>query len=92
MKAKIYHNPRCSKSRATLALLRERGVGGTVRLWVLIDSVGKVVRSELNQSSGNPMLDRAAMRVADAMEFTPAMNRDRKVSVWLQLPVIFRTE
>ena len=26
MKAKIYHNPRCSKSRATLALLRARGV------------------------------------------------------------------
>ena len=26
MKARIYHNPRCSKSRATLALLHERGV------------------------------------------------------------------
>jgi arsenate reductase len=26
MKAKIYHNPRCSKSRATLALLADRGV------------------------------------------------------------------
>jgi arsenate reductase (glutaredoxin) len=26
MKARIYHNPRCSKSRATLALLQERGV------------------------------------------------------------------
>jgi arsenate reductase len=26
MQAKIYHNPRCSKSRATLALLEERGV------------------------------------------------------------------
>jgi arsenate reductase len=26
MKARIYHNPRCSKSRATLALLKERGV------------------------------------------------------------------
>ena len=27
MNAKIYHNPRCSKSRATLALLEERGIG-----------------------------------------------------------------
>lgn len=26
MNAKIYHNPRCSKSRATLALLEERGI------------------------------------------------------------------
>lgn len=26
MTATIYHNPRCSKSRATLALLRENGV------------------------------------------------------------------
>jgi arsenate reductase len=26
MNAKIYHNPRCSKSRATLALLQERGL------------------------------------------------------------------
>ncbi len=25
MKARIYHNPRCSKSRATLALLQSRG-------------------------------------------------------------------
>lgn len=26
MKARIYHNPRCSKSRATLALLESRGL------------------------------------------------------------------
>ena len=26
MKPRIYHNPRCSKSRATLALLEERGL------------------------------------------------------------------
>ncbi len=26
MKIQIYHNPKCSKSRATLALLRERGL------------------------------------------------------------------
>ena len=26
----LYHNPRCSKSRATLALLQERGISPTV--------------------------------------------------------------
>lgn len=30
MKARIYHNPRCSKSRATLALLEERDVDLTI--------------------------------------------------------------
>jgi arsenate reductase len=28
--ATIYHNPRCSKSRATLALLEQRGVAPTI--------------------------------------------------------------
>lgn len=30
----IYHNPRCSKSRATLELLRERGIEPEVRLYL----------------------------------------------------------
>ena len=30
----IYHNPRCSKSRATLALLEERGVSPQIRLYL----------------------------------------------------------
>jgi arsenate reductase len=30
----IFHNPRCSKSRATLALLQERGVEPRIRLYL----------------------------------------------------------
>lgn len=30
----IYHNPRCSKSRQTLALLEERGISPEVRLYL----------------------------------------------------------
>ena len=30
----IWHNPRCSKSRLTLALLEEQGIGPVVRLYL----------------------------------------------------------
>ena len=33
MNVTIWHNPRCSKSRTTLALLQERGVNPMVRLY-----------------------------------------------------------
>jgi len=34
MTIEIFHNPRCSKSRATLALLQERGYQPAVRLYL----------------------------------------------------------
>ena len=34
MTTTIWHNPRCSKSRQTLALLEERGISPTVRLYL----------------------------------------------------------
>jgi len=34
MTIEIFHNPRCSKSRATLALLQERGYDPTIRLYL----------------------------------------------------------
>jgi arsenate reductase len=34
MTVTIYHNPRCSKSRATLALLEERGIDPNVLLYL----------------------------------------------------------
>jgi len=34
MAVTIFHNPRCSKSRATLALLQERGIEPDIRLYL----------------------------------------------------------
>lgn len=34
MSVTIFHNPRCSKSRATLALLQERGIEPEIRLYL----------------------------------------------------------
>ncbi|MBZ4069719.1 arsenate reductase (glutaredoxin) [Escherichia fergusonii] len=48
---KIYHNPRCSKSRETLSLLKENGVDAEVVLYLETPADGKTLR-ELLQMLG----------------------------------------
>lgn len=72
--------------------LQEAGIGGTVLVWLLIDEEGKVRKYEIKQSSGRKELDRAAIDVIDAMEFSPAKRRDRPIAVWVALPITFRVE
>jgi protein TonB len=72
-------------------LLRDAGIGGTVVVWFFIDEQGRVQRTQVNQSSGHKALDDAALKVADVFEFTPALNRDKRVAVWIQLPITFQT-
>jgi len=45
----IYHNPRCSKSRATLALLEERGYEPTIRLYLEEPPDGAELRAILKK-------------------------------------------
>ena len=71
-------------------LLRDAGIGGRVLLWFLIDEEGNVVRTQVKETSGHQGLDDAAGRVAELMEFSPAMNRDRRARVWVSIPIDFR--
>lgn len=70
-------------------LLRDAGIGGQTLLWFFIDETGRIRLTQINESSGYPALDEAAARVAASMEFAPALNRTRPVSVWVQIPVKF---
>lgn len=70
--------------------LQESGIGGRVLLWFLIDQTGKVRRFELKESSGRKALDKAALKVATRMHFSPAENYSRKVAVWVVMPILFR--
>jgi len=72
-------------------LLRDAGIGGTVIVWFFIDDEGTVRDTRIHRSSGHDSLDRAALRVADVFEFTPALNRDTPVPVWIQIPIRFTT-
>jgi protein TonB len=70
-------------------LLRDAGIGGTVNVWFFIDEGGKVVRTQVDKSSGHKALDDAAVAVAGIIQFTPALNRDKRVPVWISLPITF---
>jgi periplasmic protein TonB len=71
-------------------LLRDAGIGGSPTVWFFIDENGRVLRTQLHQSSGYDQLDQAAIAVAGIMEFSPALNRDRRVPVWVSIPVVFQ--
>jgi len=70
-------------------LLRDAGIGGTAIVWFFINDQGTVVRTLVRESSGYQALDEAALKVANIIEFTPALNRDKRVPVWISLPVTF---
>jgi protein TonB len=70
-------------------LLRDAGIGGSPVVWFFIDESGNVVKTQLSKPSGYPALDEAALNVAKEMKFSPALNRDKKVQVWVEIPVVF---
>lgn len=69
--------------------LQEEGIGGTVTLWMYVDTDGDVTRSRVENSSGYRALDQAALKVSEVMEFSPALNRDQPRAVWIQQLIKF---
>lgn len=54
MTIRIFHNPRCSKSRATLALLREQGIEPEITLYLESPPDAGELRSILYKLRINP--------------------------------------
>jgi len=76
--------------RAYPPLLRDAGVTGDVLVWVFLNEEGMVTKTQIKQTSGVPQLDEAALGVAAQMRFSPALNRDVHVKVWVAVPIRFR--
>lgn len=71
-------------------LLRDAGIGGTVKVYFFIDENGIVQDTRVDESSGHQALDNAALAVAGVYRFTAALNRDKKVPVWVSFPITFQ--
>ena len=81
MTVTIYHNPACSKSRATLALIRAAGIEPHI-VEYLAEPLGADVIQTLLAESGLPA--RAAMR-SDAPEFAQIQSdwSEAQLIAWL---------
>jgi protein TonB len=76
--------------RAYPPVLKASEVGGVVVVWAYVGVGGDVLEAEVRESSGYDRMDAAALRVAGTMEFSPALNRDKAVAVWVSFPITFR--
>ncbi len=72
------------------SILRNAGIGGLVVVWYYVSETGQVLHARVSEGSGQAELDAAALRIAVVFRFTPAMNRDEPVPVWIQLPITFQ--
>lgn len=71
--------------------LQDARVGGTLMVWFWIDENGEVQKYEIRETSGNRLLDEAAERVIEIMEFRPATHRGEKIPVIVALPITFQS-
>ena len=60
-------------------------------MWVLINEHGETEAIRVRTSSGMPELDDAGAKVARVMRFNPARNQGNPVKVWVQLPIVFKS-
>lgn len=72
--------------------LRDAGVGGTVTVRVLVDTAGRVTRTQLTSSSGRAALDAAALQVIAVARFQPMQKDGRAVEAWIEFPLVFSTD
>ena len=84
--ARYLHTPRPGYPE----IARREGREGRVLLRVRIDEQGRTKTVEINSSSGNEALDRAAAEAVKRWHFHPARYDDKAVESWLRIPIEFR--
>lgn len=88
MPVRIYHNPRCSKSRATLELLHERGIEPEITLYLEDPPSARELSSILHKLGREP---RELMRTGEA-EYAeqglddPSLSRNELIAAMVATP------
>jgi len=87
-KARIYHNPRCTKSRETLALLREHGVEPEIVEYLKTPPDEAELRGLVKKLGGARALVRTKEAAYAALGLGPDSSDDQIVQAILREPVL----
>lgn len=71
-------------------LARRAGIEGRVTIYALIGIDGKVSKTRIIETLDFAGMTEAAEKAIKAVEWQPAQQRDRKVAVWMAIPVDFK--
>lgn len=69
---------------------RRQGIEGTVRVRVLVGEDGRVIQALVFKTSGNDMLDAAALEAVSDWRFEPAQRDGEAVRAWASVPIAFK--
>lgn len=70
--------------------MRKRGIEGRVILKILIDTVGKVIKIRIEESSGYKQFDKVAKETVLGWQFKPTRKDGKKVESWILVPIRFK--
>ena len=90
MEITIYHNPRCGKSRQTLALLETRGIKPTVIEYLKTPPDAATLKALLKRLGLKPrqLLRRTEAAYQDAGLDNPALNDEAVIEAMLEHPIL----
>jgi TonB family protein len=69
---------------------RKNGIEGRTVVRALIDFDGSICETEIASSSGNEILDYAALSAVKKSIFDPANHEGKPVKVWVSIPIQFK--
>jgi TonB family protein len=69
--------------------LRDAGIEGTSTVAVFVSSSGKVTDTKLAATSGEALMDDAALRAAATMVFSPAVSQGRRIGMLVMVRIPF---
>lgn len=71
-------------------IARKAGVEGKVLVHIRVDKKGNVIATKVLISLGNNGCDEAAIAAIKKVKWKPAYQRDKPVTVWVAIPVVFK--